>query len=88
MPSEGPPSAVPVPEALVAKVRNELTEVRMGVYLASVRLADGTLIEPVVINSRPNFIGRAVSPRLDMEPVGFDSEDVVDLVDASDWNRW
>lgn len=60
----------------------------MGVYLASVTLADGRLVEPVVINSRPDFIGRATSPSLKMEPVEFGSDDVVDLVDASDWDRW
>ena len=55
MPEPGPPNAVPVPVALIAKVRRDLTEVRMGVYLASVRLNDGRVVEPVAINGRPSL---------------------------------
>lgn len=84
----GPPSAVPVPASLVGLVRRDLQEVRMGVYLASVRLADGSVVEPVAINSRPDFIGLAVSPALDLEPIDFRTDDVSEITDASQWERW
>ncbi len=83
-----PPSSVPVPPSLVALVRRDLHEVRMGVYLASVTLRDGRVVSPVVINSRPNFIGLAVSPALDLEPIDFVTEDVSELHDASEWDTW
>jgi hypothetical protein len=83
-----PPSAVPVPEGLVAVVRENLAEVRLGVYLVSVRLKGGRTVEPVVVNARPHFIGLAVSPALDLEPIDFQTEDVVDIVDASNWDSW
>jgi hypothetical protein len=79
---------VPVPVDLIPKVRNDLHEVRMGVYLASVRLHDGQVVEPVAINGRPNFIGRATTPALDLDPIYFDTEDVADLFDASGWDAW
>lgn len=84
----GPPSAVPVPASLVGVVRRDLPEVRMGVYLASVRLSDGRVVEPVVINSRPHFIGRAVSSALDLEPINFQTDDVSEITDASRWDAW
>ena len=88
MTGAGPPSAVPVPGGLVPKVRRDLHEVRMGVYLASVRLYDGSVVEPVVINARPHFIGRAISRDLSLEAVEFDTDEVADLTDASDWDAW
>ena len=88
MTAAGPPSAVPVPDALVPKVRHDLHEVRMGVYLASVLLQDGRVVEPVVINSRPHFIGRAISRHLLLEPLDFGTEEVADLTDASEWDAW
>ncbi len=60
----------------------------MGVYLASVRLADGRVVEPVVVNSRPHFIGLAVSPALDLEPIDFHTDDVSGITDASQWDAW
>lgn len=88
MTKAGPPSAVPVPDGLVPKVRRDLHEVRMGVYLASVRLHDGRVVEPVVINARPHLIGRAISRDLSLEAVKFDTDEVADLTDASDWDAW
>ena len=84
----GPPSAVPVPSRLVKVVRDDLREVRMGVFLASVTLEDGRVVEPVVVNSRPHFVGLAVSPALDMEPIDFRTEDVSSITDASLWDAW
>ena len=77
-----------MPDALAPKVRHDLHEVRIGVYLASVRLHDGRIVEPVVINARLHFIGRAISPDLALEPVEFDRREVADLTDASGWDAW
>jgi hypothetical protein len=88
MTGTGPPSAVLGPDDLVPKVRRDLHEVRMGVYLASVRLYDGRVVEPVVINARSHFVGRAISRDLSLEAVEFDTDEVADLTDASDWNAW
>jgi hypothetical protein len=88
MSEAGQPSAVPVPEALVALVFEDLHEVRMGVFLASVVLRDGRVAEPVVINSRPHFIGLATSSHLDMVAVDFETDDVVGIKDASHWDHW
>ncbi len=86
---EGPPSMVPVPEKLVRKVFDTMREVRMGVYLASVLLRNGDIVEPVVVNARPNFIGIAVAPDLAyLLPVPFGTQDVADVSDASSWDRW
>jgi len=56
--------------------------------MASVRLHDGRVVEPVVINSRPHFIGRAISRHLLLEPLDFGTEEVADLTDASEWDAW
>ena len=87
--SEGPPSAVPVPDTLVRKVFDTMREVRMGVYLVSVVLRNGHIVEPVVVNARPNFIGIAVAPDLaNLLPVPFGTRDVADVSDASSWDHW
>jgi len=41
-----------------------------------------------VINSRPHFIGRAISRDLLLEPLDFGTEEVADLTDASEWDAW
>lgn len=72
-----------VPERLRGRVAL-LPEVRMGVFLASVRLRDGRTVEPVIVNARPAFLGLAQAPDLaSWEPLGFAPDDVVDLADAS-----
>ena|GEM_PF-4008791 len=86
MTATAPPSAVPDPDALVTNVRHDLHDGRMGVYLSSVRLHDGRVVEPVVINRRPHFTGRAISRDLPLEPLGFGTEEVPDLTDASEWD--
>ena len=71
------------------KVFDAMHEVRMGVHLVSVLLHNGHIVEPVVVNARPNFIGIAVSPDLaNLLPVPFETTDVSDVFDASSWDRW